>query len=101
MRAHTWPAALSALKVASVYSRVSTAFSPATTWKHSGWKSTPLYVKRIGSSLPLRRPRMRNSSAALLTVGEPAFAHAPGKDLEQRLGVAPAQARIGDGDAVL
>src|SRR5258706_2115386 len=101
MRAHTCPASFSALNVCSVYSRVSTAFNPATTWKHSGWKSTPWYVKRIGSSLPLRRPRMRNSSAALLTVREPAFTHAPGEDVQQRLGVAPAQARIRDRDAVL
>ena len=59
MRAHTWPASPSALKVASVYSRVSTAFRPAKTWKQSWSKATPLYVKRIDSSLPGRRPRMR------------------------------------------
>src|SRR6185503_2087773 len=101
MRAHTWPASFSALNVCSVYSRVSTALSPATTWKHSGWNSTPLYVNRIGSSLPLRRPRMRNSSAALLTVRQAPVAHALRERLQQRFGVAPAEAGIGDGYAVL
>src|SRR3954468_23620489 len=100
MRAQACPASFSALNVCSVYSRVPTAFRPATTWKHSGWNSTPLYVKRIGSSLPLRRPRMRNSSAALLTIGEAAVPHAVGERLEQRDRLVPAQARIRDGNAV-
>src|SRR5688572_23703797 len=99
MRAQTCPASLSARKVWSTYSRVSTAFRPATTWKHSWSKTTPLYSKRKESSLPLRRPRMRNSSAALLIGGEAALAHAVGEIGEQRRGVVPADARVGDRDA--
>src|SRR5258708_31630381 len=101
MRAQTCPASFSALNVCSVYSRVSTALSPATTWKHSGWNSTPLYSKRIGSSLPWRRPRMRNSSAALLTMGEAAIPHRLGERFQERRRVVPGEARIGDRDAVL
>src|SRR5262245_61927979 len=100
MRAHTCPASFSARNVCSVNSRVSTALSPATTWKHSGSNATPLYSKRIGSSLPSRRPRMRNSSALLLIARGPALAHALGERLEDLHRVVPADARIGDRNAV-
>src|SRR5688500_16424751 len=100
MRAQACPASLSARKVWSTYSRVSTAFRPATTWKQSWSKTTPLYSKRKESSLPLRRPRMRNSSADLLIGGQPALAHAVGEGGEQLHGVVPADARVGDRDTV-
>src|SRR6185312_15392397 len=114
MRAHTWPASFSALNVASVYSRVSTAFSPATTWKHSWSNVTPRYVKRIDSSLPGRRPRMRNSSDLLicvylrssadhrfsLTLGKPPALHALGERLQQRGRLVPTEAGIRDRHAI-
>src|SRR5687768_7578115 len=96
MRAQTCPASFSTRKVWSTYSRVSTAFRPATTWKQSWSKTTPLYSKRKDSSAPLRRPRMRNSSAALLIGGEAAPAHAVGESGEQPRGVVPADAGVGD-----
>src|SRR5450755_4200621 len=110
MRAHTWPAAFSALKVSSTYSRVSTALSPATTWKQSWSNATPWYSKRIDSSLPLWRPRILNSSALLIgsysvkglsfAVGKASLPHSVGEGFEERGGVVPAQARVGDGHAV-
>src|SRR5690348_18486094 len=101
MRAVTCPAAARARKVRSTYSRVSTALRPATTWKLSLSNVTPLYVKRIGSSLPGRRPRMRNSSAALLMGAEPAVAHALGEHVQELLRVLPAEAGIGHRDPVV
>src|SRR5438445_10970142 len=110
MRAVTWPASFSTRKVSSTYSRVSTAFKPATTWKHSWSNATPLYSKRIGSSLPGRRPRIRKSpsplgegwgeGAGLLIRREPALAHTVGEDLEQPLRIVPTEARVRDGNTV-
>ena len=71
MRVVVWPKEASAANIASAFSGVSTAQSPAKTCRLSCENSTPLYVKPLARRSSLCRPMTRYSCDTRTTRSTP------------------------------